>query len=366
MSDFHCTGICNTLLKSTQIEKDMKHFLVLALPIMALAQNYTAQKTTDHGVDIIRLTDTAAGVEIAIAPSIGNRAYEMKVHGKNILYMPSPDVGELKKRPGLSGIPFLAPWANRMADGGFWANGKKYNFNGTLGSVRLPPTNIAIHGMLTSSDAWQVTEVAADANSAHVTSRFEFWKYPDLMANWPFAHEYEMTYKLSGGQLEVITTVLNKSTQPMPLAIGYHPYYVLPDVPRDEATAHIPAKTAVITDDKLVATGEMKPNDLPDPTPLRAPRTIDNGYTDLIRDTNGKSTFTFEGKGRRIEVVYGPKWIVAVVYSPANQQYICFEPMAAITNGPNVAHDGKYPAQQVLAPGAAWKESFWVKATGIQ
>ena len=78
---------------------------------MALAQNYTAQKLTDHGVDIVRLTDAASGVEVLIAPSIGNRAYEMKVHGKNILYMPTPDVGQLKQRPGLSGVPFLAPWA---------------------------------------------------------------------------------------------------------------------------------------------------------------------------------------------------------------------------------------------------------------
>ena len=78
----------------------------------------------DHGVDVIRLTDASHGVEVAVVPSIGNRAYEMKVHGKNILFMPVADVGELKKRPGLSGVPFLAPWANRMAEGGFWANGK--------------------------------------------------------------------------------------------------------------------------------------------------------------------------------------------------------------------------------------------------
>jgi aldose 1-epimerase len=286
----------------------------LVLPAMALAQNYKAVKTTDHGVDVVRLTDTAGGVEVAVAPSIGNRAYEMKIHGKNILYMPAPDVGELKKRPGLSGVPFLAPWANRMAEGGFWANGKKYTFNPTLGTVRLPPTNIAIHGMLTTSDAWQVTEVKADGKAAWVTSRFEFWKYPDLMANWPFAHEYEMTYKLADGQLEVITSVVNRSAQPMPVAIGYHPYFILPDVPRDEATAHLPVKTSVITDDKLVATGEMKPFDLPDPTPLKG-RTIDNGYTDLVRGADGKAVFAFEGGGKKVEVSYGPKWIVAVVYS---------------------------------------------------
>jgi aldose 1-epimerase len=337
---------------------------LLALPLMAIAQNYTAQKTSDHGVDIVRLTDKSAGVEVSIAPSIGNRAYEMKVHGGNILYLGAEDVGKLKARPGLSGIPFLAPWANRMADGGFWANGKKYTFNSGLGTLRVPASGIVSHGMLSTSPLWEVTEVAADKDSAHVTSRFQFWKYPELMANWPFAHEYEMTYRLSGGTLEVITTVINRSAEAMPLALGYHPFYNLPGVPRDQATAHIPARTAVVTDDKLVATGEMKPMDLPDPTPLGG-RTLDNGFTDLIRDAQGRATFWVEGAGKKIEVTYGPKWQVAVVWEPANQNFICFEPMAAITNGVNLAHEGKYPALQMLEPGATWRESFWIKASGI-
>jgi aldose 1-epimerase len=337
---------------------------LLALPLMAIAQNYTAEKTSDHGVDIVRLTDKAAGVEVSVAPSIGNRAYEMKVHGGNILYLGAEDVGKLKARPGLSGIPFLAPWANRMAGGGFWANGKQYTFNSGLGSVRVPPTGIAMHGMLSTSPLWDVTDVGADKDSAHVTSRFQFWKYPELMANWPFAHEYEMTYRLSGGTLEVITAVINRSAEAMPLALGYHPYYNLPGVPRDQATAHIPARTAVVTDDKLVATGEMKPMDLPDPTPL-AGRTLDNGYTDLIRDAQGRATFWVEGAGKKIEVTYGPKWLVAVVWEPANQNFICFEPMAAITNGVNLAHVGKYPALQMVEPGVTWRESFWIKASGI-
>ncbi len=337
---------------------------LIALPAMTLAQNYKAIKTTDHGVDIVRLTDAAHGVEVNIAPGIGNRAYEMKVHGKNILFLGAADVGELKQKPGLSGVPFLAPWANRMANAGFWANGKKYNFNGELGSLRIPANGVVLHGMLTTTPLWEVTEVKAGANSAQVTSRFEFWKHPELMANWPFAHEYEMTYKLADGALEVITTVINRGAEPMPVAVGYHPYFNLPDVARENAVAHIPAKSAVITDDRLVATGEFKPVDLPDPTPLKD-RTFDHGFTDLIRDKDGRAVFSFEGGGKKIEVVYGPKWIVGVVWAPKGQNFICFEPMASITNGVNLAHDGKYSQLQSVAPGGTWRESFWIRTAGI-
>src|SRR3984957_20954187 len=109
------------------------------------AQPYTAQQTEDHGVAIVRLSDAAHGVEVSIVPSIGNLAYEMKVHGHNILHFPYADIGEFARRPAQCAIPFLAPSANRMPDQGFWANGKKDGFNLGLGNVRgaLP-----IHGLL--------------------------------------------------------------------------------------------------------------------------------------------------------------------------------------------------------------------------
>src|SRR5579864_5743212 len=151
-------------------------FALLLLPLLAgAAGNYTAIQTTDHGVEVVRLTDAVRGVEVSIVPSVGNRAYEMKVHGKNILYFPA-DVGAFKSGGGrgLNGIPFLGPWANRMAGGGFWANGKKYGFNSALGPVRVGQNGIASHGMLTNSTLWEVTEAAADGLSAHVTSRLAF------------------------------------------------------------------------------------------------------------------------------------------------------------------------------------------------
>jgi aldose 1-epimerase len=152
--------------------------LLLALSLSSLAQNYTARRTSEQGVTVIRLADRAKGVEVAVLPSIGNRVNEMKVHGKNILYFPWSDLAELQRTPDLSGIPFLAPWANRLNEESFWANGKKYTFNMALGNVRGP---IPIHGLLTSSNLWEVTKLAADRKSAHVTSRLQFWKHPELM-----------------------------------------------------------------------------------------------------------------------------------------------------------------------------------------
>lgn len=340
--------------------------LLLALSIASTAQNYTAQRTSDHGVAIVRLTDAANGVEVSVAPSIGNRAYEMNVHGKNILYFPSADVGEFQKRPELSGIPFLAPWANRLNEQNFWANGKKYTFNMTLGNIR---GSLPIHGMLSASPLWEVMEVAADRQSAHVTSRLQFWKSPDLMAQWPFAHEYEMTYRLADGMLEVRITVTNLSSDPMPVVLGFHPYYRIPGIPRDNWNAIIPARKIVVADDRLIPTGESKPFDLPSPVPLKG-HTLDTGFTDLVRDADGRAHFSIESDGKKVETLFGPKYPVAIVWEPPapegqTRDFICFEPMTGITSAVNLQHEGKYADLQTVAPGAKWTESFWVRSSGI-
>ena len=320
---------------------------------------YTAENKQDHGVEVVRLADAAHNVEVWIAPSLGNRAYAMNVGGENILHMPAEDVSQLHE---LSGIPFLAPWANRIPGGGFRANGNWYAFNESLGVLRIHPGHIAIHGMLTASDLWRVTGVGADPTGAWVVSRLEFWRYPRLMANWPFAHEYEMKYRLAGGELTVSISVKNLSEEPMPVSIGFHPYFTIPGVPRDQCSAHIPARKGVVVDERLCATGEFRANSLPDPTPL-ASHTLDDGFTDLVRDKDSdEAVFWVEGGRRRIEVVFGPQWQVGIVYAPPGQDFICFEPMTAITNGINLAADGKYADLQMLAPGGVWQDSFRVRA----
>ena len=340
--------------------------VLLALSFVCAAQDYVAERTTDHGVPVVRLADPVNGVEVAIVPSVGNTAYEMKVHGKNILYFPYADVSEFQKNPRMSGIPFLAPWANRLDGPAFWANGKKYAFDMDLGNVRGATP---LHGLLSNSPYWQVVSVAGDKRSARTTSRLEFWRYPELMAQWPFAHEYEMTYTLKNGVLEVRVTVTNLSNDPMPVAIGFHSYYRIPDVPRDEWTGHIPARQRVVADNRLIPTGEYRAMDIPEKFPLRG-RTLDDGFIDLQRDADGRAVFSIESGAKKVEILFGPKYPAAVVWEPNAQDgqaqpFICFEPMTGITNAVNMAHEGKYPDLQTIPAGGKWSESFWIRASGI-
>jgi Galactose mutarotase and related enzymes len=335
----------------------------LVLPLMSQAANYSAKTAQIEGVDAVLLADAAHKTEVTVLPSVGNIAYRMLVNGKNALWDPYDKLSEMKAKPVQAGVPFLEPWANRLDQDSYYANGKKYRLNPDLANFRRDGNRKPIHGLLSFSPLWRVIELHADHRGAWVTSRLEFWKYPDLIAQFPFAHTIEMTYRLVDGVLEVETSLLNHSTEPMPVAIGYHPYFQVHDAPRDEWTVHLAARDKLTLSSELIPTGERTPVQYPDPLPLKG-ATLDDVFSNLIAGADGRPQFSVQGKKEKVTVSYGPKYTVAVVYAPG-KSFICFEPMSAITNAFNLAHAGIYKELQSIPPGGQWRESFWISTSGF-
>ncbi len=332
--------------------------------MMPAASDFSARKSVLDGVEVVQLSDAGRHMQVSIAPSVGNMAYEFLVEGKNVLWCPLPGPAELKQRQPFCGIPFLAPWANRLDADFYWANGRKYLLNPDLGNVRKDNHQKPIHGLLNFSSDWALVDTGADSHSAWATSRLEFFRHPDLMAQFPFAQTLTMTYRLANGELEVETTIDNLSDDRLPVSIGFHPYLQLHDSPRNQWKIHLAARSHLTLNDLLIPTGERKPLGLADPTPLAGAH-FDDIFTDLVRGPDGKANFWVQGDKQRITVTYGPKYTVAVVYAPPGRAYLCFEPMAAITDALNLAHSGGYQDLQTVPPRGQWKESFWITPTGF-
>jgi aldose 1-epimerase len=299
-------------------------------------------------------------MQVSIATSVGNIAYEFSVRGRNLLWFPYSGPAELLADPKLCGIPFLAPWANRLSGDTYWVNGNNYRLNPGLGYLRRDAHQKPIHGLLLFSPLWKVISLEAGPDSAFTASRLEFWRYPELMAQFPFAHEITISYRLAGGALEIRTHLANVSAETMPVAIGFHPYFRLHDAPRDDWRVHIAARDQVELDRFLIPTGVRRPARFGDPYPLSGNQ-LDDVFTDLIRGEDGLAKFWVEGAQERLTVAYGRNYRVAVVFAPAGGDYICFEAMAAMTNAFNLAHEGHDTELQSISPGGQWQESFWVE-----
>jgi aldose 1-epimerase len=329
----------------------MKRFLFAVVAAVVLqAAPAAAQYSMRRTPDLVQLEDAAHGTVVAIAPSAGNLTREMTVKGHNIL--------------GPLGIPFLGPWANRLDEQAFYANGKRYALNMELGNVRGAHP---IHGFL-SAVVWEVVEAKADSGSAWVTSRLEFFRQPDWMAQFPFAHTIDMTHRLRDGVLDITVELHNMSAAPMPVAIGFHPYFRLSDAPRDAWTIAIGARAEWLLADDKIPTGETRPIEQrfrdPGAAVLRE-HDLDHVFGDLIRDASGRAAMSVAGRSQKIDIAFGPSYRAAVVYAPAGRDFICFEPMAGITDALNLAHSGKYSDLQYIPAGGTWKESFWIRPSGF-
>jgi aldose 1-epimerase len=377
--------------------------LAILLPLLA-ARPAWAQYSARRAGDVVQLEDARTKTTVSIIPSAGNVTSEMKVNGQNVLRWPYASVEDFKARGGLNGIPFLAPWANRLDEQAFYANGKKYAFDMQLGNVNGA---IPIHGFLSRTDQWQVMEVKQDGTSAWVTSKLDVYKQPAWMKQFPFAHSIEMTHRLQDGVLQVQTKITNMSAEPMPVAIGFHPYYQLTDSPRAEWTITVPAKTRWLLSPVKVPTGDTEPADkiFPNGQGQLKDYNLDDVFSDLTRDAQGRAHVLMKGKQQQLEIMIGPTYKSLVIYSPnptntglgsqaivnpnappqparaatppatrgagpgpnslATPDFICFEPMAGITDAMNLSQKGIYKEQQYVAPNQTWEANFWVKPSGF-
>jgi aldose 1-epimerase len=236
-----------------------------------------------------------------------------------------------------------------------------------------------------------------------------------------------MTYRVSDGALEVHTRLDNLSTEPMPVVIGYHPIFELPEGTRNDWTVSLDAKTHWIEIPQRLPTGETQPIESffgSDRTTilLKKYALIDDVFTDLIRDANGRATMKLIYNGKELHVSLGPNYKTVLAWStpltsggggggrgggsgrgagqgapaappapsgpfpvdpaqgvkvappavppaegapaPTGRGFIAFEPMVAITNALNLAHKGVYKELQSVSPGGSWQESFWITTKG--
>ncbi len=321
-----------------------------------------------EGYTTFHLADTRRDMTYGVAPGLGNFGYEFKVSGKDVL-VPIPSLARYAQaRRTAGGNPFLAPWANRIDRDHYFFQGKKYLLNAALENLRLDGLGLPLHGLLVFEPRWEVVACGAtDDAGAFLTTRLDFYQYPDLMAQFPFAQTYEVTHRLRDGRLEVVTQAANVGQSPLPVMMAYHPYFC-PDGPREEWTLGIGARTHWLLDERNVATGTNEPVSqfLPQAQGFMLGKTaLDDEFSNLERDAAGLGRVWVKGRSHKIEVLYGEGFDFAVVYAPLEKPLICIEPQTGPTNVFNLQHEGKFDCLIVLEPERTFTARYWIVPTGF-
>lgn len=310
-----------------------------------------------EGVDAVELE--AGGYTATFLPELGLLGASFTYDGQEYLSLHG---GVDHFRQGhTTGLPLLHPWANRLAR-------PRYEVDGTWVDFDLTPPvqaldGLPIHGTMIGARGWSVEAQFADSTRAMLQARFVFSDHPDQLRSFPFPHDLVVFVELSDLGLKVTTTIHATGTVAVPVTFGWHPYFVLPGVPRRDVTLVLPDRDHLDLDLHLLPDGGTRAEAasrvrLGDGS-LGA--VFDDAYR--LADPPASRELALEGPPshdpdaptRRLAITFDEWYPYAQVYAPADASFVALEPMTAPANA-LVSHD-----HRVVPPGESHSASFTVR-----
>ena len=203
------------------------------------------------------LADEQADLRCTWVPGAGMLGASL-MHGGDELLWQGAGVHAYARERKFMGIPFLHPWANRLDRFAYDANGHHVVLDPDSPLLLLDDHGLPIHGVLTGSRRWVVREVTADSDRATLVSSLDFDR-PDLLEAFPFPHRVELAVEVSGGAVQVRTTLTATGSEAVPVTFGFHPYFTLPGLPRARWDVVFPVHERLPLDPRMVPTGATEP-----------------------------------------------------------------------------------------------------------
>jgi len=266
----------------------------------------------------------------------------------NLLHAPSPQ--ETFAMPEdfagnasfLLGGAILLPYANRIR-GTLSPDRRTIEAKILGGTVHLPANGghwkpggelYAIHGLLLAARMDDVQQTAKDEEDRATASLHA----GDFGGRWLSQTDVRCENVLRSESFTLTVTATNAGSdprRPLPMGIGWHPYFIVPSGRREQARLHLPAHQRVLVNPDGLPTGEVVPV-AGTPFDFSAPSgrsldalPLDDCFVDLDRSTDG--TITAElidpaaSYGLRI-VATSPAIQAVQVYGPPDAPFLAVEP----------------------------------------
>lgn len=237
----------------------------------------------------------------------------------------------------------LAPWSNRITQGGFEQDGVFHPIRANRSDDPYP-----IHG-----DGWLQPWQIADQSDRRMHLSLESRRFDAD----PYEYAATQTYSLLPDGLAIDLTVTHQGEQPLPYGLGLHPYFV-----RSTETRLLSKATGVWLSGKdpipIAHTTEFPPGwDYNMPSPLEG-GLIDNCFTGW----DGQSVIEYPDRGLTVTMTMEDCNGYSLMYRPPGLSYFCLEP---ITHPIDAFHMPDRPGLVVLSrdESLSLKARFLVKAS---
>jgi aldose 1-epimerase len=219
------------------------------------------------------------------------------------------------------GIPFLHPWANRLAGLRYEQGGRTVTLRSGAPGVRLEEHGLPMHGLLGGSRDWRVDVLEAAGAQARLVAELRFER-PELLESFPFAHRLTLTAALGPSALHIEVALRATGDAAVPVSFGFHPYLQLAGE-RAVLELTLPARTRLALDARGLPTGASEAQGA-ECAPL-GERTFDDHYA----VGEGPVAFTARDAERAVTVRLEHGYPFAQVFAPPGESFVCLEPMTA-------------------------------------
>ncbi len=208
-------------------------------------QMYQLEKTPFGPMEKLRIWNDKSGNSFSIVPGHGACLLDLQIGGKAIIEgFETP--GQVEANRWMKSA-LLAPFPNRLKRGTYEWDNKKYRFflNDSI-------TQNALHGFL-MDQKMEVTATDLTKDHAVISCAYE---YDAHVEGYPFPFLFEVTYTMKEpNSFEVKMRFQNKGSQPIPIGLGWHPYFQL-DNNIDKQLLQMPASQMVGVDEFMIPTGK--------------------------------------------------------------------------------------------------------------
>ncbi len=239
------------------------------------------------------------------------------------------------------GGAILLPFANRIR-GTLSPDGKTITATVEGKTVTLPANwsgsepgaeKHAIHGLMLNS---KFESVHSD-NGAQQSTVSASLPAGNFGGHWLSDTDVKVDTVLKNGAFEMTVTAKNVGQSPLPMGIGWHPYFVLPSGDRKQARLHLPGQMRAIMNnyDDSFTTGKRVPVKNT-PYDFTAPggralgtQYLDDNFSDLITGSEGSTVSEIidpaANYGLRLTTL-APHIKSIQVYAPPQKNFIAIEP----------------------------------------
>jgi len=264
------------------------------------------------------------------------------------------------------GGAILLPYANRIrgklsADGTTIEtpiDGKPVTLIANWKGKKPEAVKNAMHGMILDAKMDNVnTDKNADESS--VTGTFHAG---DFQGHWLSKTDVDTKITLKDDVFLMTVTAKNVAADPLPMGIGWHPYFVLPSGDRTQAKLHLPAKQrALVTNyDDVFPTGKVEkvagtPYDFTAPGGAALKNLfLDDSFVDLQKTPEGYTVIEIRDPASKfgLRVTGMSKEITAIqVYAPLDKKFVVVEPQFNWVDPYSKVWAGKKTGMVVVKPG---------------